>query len=42
MLRVLRHEGIKDGSFVATSTQVDIEVDRWGRKDEVLRDKGRR
>ena len=42
MLRVLRQEGIKDGSFVATSTQVDIEVDRWGRKDEVLRDKGRR
>ena len=42
MLRVLRHEGIKDGSFVATDTQVDIEVERWGRKDEILRDKGRR
>jgi hypothetical protein len=42
MQRVLKHEGIRDGSFVVTDAQVDLEVDRWGRKDEVLRDKGRR
>ena len=42
MERVLKYEGIKEGSFVATDAQVHIEVDRWGRKDEVLRDKGRR
>jgi len=42
MERVLKYEGIKEGAFVATDAQVDLEVDRWGRKDEVLRDKGRR
>ena len=42
MQRVLKYEGIRDGAFVATDAQVDIQVDRWGRKDEVLRDKGRR
>ena len=42
MKRVLKHEGIRDGSFVATDVQADIEVERWGRKDDVLRGKGRR
>lgn len=42
MGRVLKYEGIKDGAFVVTDAQIDLEVDRWGRKDEVLRDKGRR
>lgn len=42
MKRVLRYEGIKDGSFVATDVQVDVQVDRWGRKDDILRGKGRR
>ena len=42
MERVMKYEGFKDGSFVATDAQVDIEIDRWGRKDEILREKGRR
>ena len=42
MARVLKYEGIREGSFVVTDAQVDLQVDRWGRKDEVLRDKGRR
>ena len=42
MARVLKYEGIREGSFVATDAQVDLQVDRWGRKDEVLKDKGRR
>ena len=42
MARVLKYEGIRDGGFVVTDANVDLEVDRWGRKDEVLRDKGRR
>ncbi len=42
MKRVLKYEGIRDGSFVATDVQVDVQVDRWGRKDDILRGKGRR
>jgi hypothetical protein len=42
MKRVLKYEGIKDGAFVATDVQVDVKVDRWGRKDDILRGKGRR
>ncbi len=42
MKRVLRYEGIKEGSFVATDAQVDLQVERWGRKDDILRGKGRR
>src|SRR2546422_1088215 len=42
MARVLKYEGIKEGAFVVTDAQVDLEVDRWGRKDEILREKGRR
>ena len=42
MARVLKYEGIREGGFVVTDAQVDLEVERWGRKDEVLRDKGRR
>ena len=42
MKRVLKYGGIKDGSFVATDVQVDVQVDRWGRKDDILRGKGRR
>ncbi|OGS50614.1 MAG: hypothetical protein A3K65_08525 [Euryarchaeota archaeon RBG_16_68_12] len=42
MKRVLKYEGIKDGSFVATDVQVDVKVERWGRKDDVLRGKARR
>ena len=42
MARVLKYEGIKEGAFVVTDAQVDLEVDGWGRKDEILREKGRR
>ncbi len=42
MARVLKYEGVKDGAIVATDVQVDVAVDRWGRKDDVLRGKGRR
>jgi len=42
MARVLKYEGIREGAYVATDAQVDVAVDRWGRKDDVLRGKGRR
>ena len=42
MARVLKYEGIREGAFVATDVQVDIAADRWGRKDDILRGKGRR
>lgn len=42
MARVLKYEGIREGAYVATDAQVDVAVDRWGRKDDILRGKGRR
>jgi len=35
--KVLRDARIRDGSFVATDVNIDIELKRWGRREEILR-----
>jgi len=35
--KVLKDAGLYNGSFVATDVGVDIEVKRWGPKDQILR-----
>lgn len=42
MRRVLKYEGIRDGAYVSTDVSVDLKIERWGRKPEILQGKGRR
>lgn len=35
--KVMRGAGIRDGSFVASDVSIDIELKRWGRREEILR-----
>jgi len=35
--KVLKEAGIHDGAFVATDVGVDIELKRWGPKEQILR-----
>jgi len=42
MQRVLKYEKIRDGTLLATDVNVDLKVERWGRKQEILHGKPNR
>ena len=42
MRRVLKYEGMREGGYVATDVNVDVKIERWGRKPEILHEKTRR
>lgn len=42
MDRVLKYEKIRDGTLLATDVNVDLKVERWGRKQEILHGKPNR
>jgi len=42
MRRVLKYEGMREGGYVATDVNVDVKIERWGRKPEILHEKARR
>lgn len=35
--KVLKDAGLRDGSFVATDVGVDVELKRWGTREQILR-----